>query len=236
MENFKSSNIKIKIRKVTTSLIFLIILITLGVSVFYNIELQNQVSKRDEIIERLTKRDSILNQILEIEYDSILNTITYSYRIRDGKVLKYNQISDEMDELQNEYNSIINKHTRLQEENIHNIDDYNSLAIKYNSLFDDYKLIHQSFSTLVANYNINTNSFQNLNKKYNISQDSLSIYKAIVDLTHKVYAIDYNIQIDGNNRKISVTAEKLDSALVLLPYFRDRLKKEKNVWKISLKN
>lgn len=97
MANLENNKIKEKISKVTNGLLLILILVSLGVSVFYNIKLQEQVDKRDSIIEHLTQRDSILKQIMEIKYDSISKTISYTYRSINGKVMKYNEISDELD-------------------------------------------------------------------------------------------------------------------------------------------
>ncbi len=44
-----------KIRKGTNRLPLIIILISLAVSIFYNIKLQEQIDKRDIIIEKLTR-------------------------------------------------------------------------------------------------------------------------------------------------------------------------------------
>jgi hypothetical protein len=235
MENLESNNAKKKISIVTLLLTMIITIILLGISVFYNIKLQDQIAKRDNIIQELTQHDSILKQIMEIKYDSITHTISYSYRIREGKILKYNQISDELDKSQKEYTDILNKNQKLLNENNQSIDDYNLLVNQYKSMLDNYQITNKKYSDLVQNYNFNIETSKKLNVKFNSTHDSLSIYKAIVSLINKNYSINYKIQIDGEFRKISISSEKLDSALVLLPYFRDRLTKDKDVWKINLR-
>ena len=97
MENLENNKMKEKIRKVTLGLLLILLFAYLGVSSYYNIDLQEQIDKRDSLIEQLTQRDTILNKIIEIKYDSISETISYSYRIKNGKVLKYNELSVELD-------------------------------------------------------------------------------------------------------------------------------------------
>lgn len=235
MENTEKNNIKQKISKVTSGLLLMIILISLAVSVFYNIKLQEQIDKRDIIIENLTQRDSILNQIFEIKYDSIEQIISYSYRTRDGKVMKYNEISNELDKSQKDYSAILNKHNALIQDNKQTIEDYNQLLNDFSSLNDNYVSSLKEYNELVLKYNRNVETTKKYLLEYNNTLDSLSSFKAIVDLIHSNYYIDYKIFKDGKYNKISIKSEKLDSALVLLPYFRDRLKKEKDTWIINTK-
>ena len=232
MENLEKNKIKKKIGRITLLFLLILILISLGVSLFYNIKLQEQVDKRDIIIEQLTQRDSILNQIMEFQYDSISKTISYTYRIKDGKVLKYNELSNELDKFLDDYSQFLKKNIKIVDENNQNIEDYNSLIKEFSSLYNDYKDLQKKYNNLISYYNKNIVMTRSDLNNHNLVLDSLSNYKAIVDLIHSNYFIDYKIVDDGKYRKISIKSEKLDSALILLPYFRDRLKKEKNVWKI----
>lgn len=233
MENSKKNNIKERISSVTRVLLLILVFIFLGVSIFYNIKLQEQVNKRDLIIEQLTQRDSILNQIMEIKFDSISKTITYTYRLKDGKVMKYSELSNELDKIHDDYSQIVNKHSKLLKDNIRNIEDYNTLTNDFNSLVNNYGELQKKYNNLIVTYNKNNQTGRSIIDNYNLISDSLSSFKTLVNLIHSKYFIDYKIEKDGNYRKISVKSEKLDSALILLPHFRDRIKKEKNIWKIS---
>ncbi len=235
MENSEKNNIKQRISKVTSRLLLIIILISLAVSIFYNIKLQEQIDKRDVIIEKLTQRDSILNQVFEIKYDSIEQTISYSYRTRDGKVMKYNEISNELDKLQEYYSAILNKHSALIQGNKQTTEDYNQLLNDFSSLNNNNVSLIKEYNELVLKYNRNVETTQKYILQYNNTLDSLSSFKALVDLIHSNYYVDYEILKDGKYNKISIKSEILDSALVLLPYFRDRLKKEKDTWIIDTK-
>ncbi|MDX9694536.1 MAG: hypothetical protein RBT49_01990 [Bacteroidales bacterium] len=233
MENSEKNKIKEKISNVTRGLLLILIFIFLGVSIFYNIKLQEQVDKRDLIIEQLTQRDSILNQIMEIKHDSISKTTTFSFLVKDGKVMKYNELSDELVKSNNDYNQIINKHERLLLENNQNIENNKLLIQDYNNLYNDYKDFQKKYNNLIDAYNKNNESTKKNFNNYSQTIDSLSNYKTIVDLIRSRYFIDYQITNDGKYRRISIQSEKLDSALILLPYFKDRIKKENDVWKIN---
>jgi tetratricopeptide (TPR) repeat protein len=233
MENSEKNKIKEVIGSVTRWLLLIMVFISVGISIFYNIELQEQVDKRDLIIEQLTQRDSILNKIMEIEYDSITKSITYSYIERNGKIMKYNELANELDKSNNDYYHVLNKHENLLSENIQNIENYKQLIKDYNILLNNHKDFQKKYNNLVNDYNKKMELTKESTNIYNQTIDSLSNYKLIVDLIHSRYFIDYRITNEGKYRKIRIQSEKLDSALILLPYFRDRIKKEKDVWKIN---
>ena len=55
-------------------------------------------------------------------------------------------------------------------------------------------------------------------------------------LIKRSYDIDYHVEDEGENQiKVSISAEKADSAFMLLPYYRKKLKFDniKNVWIIK---
>lgn len=235
MEDLERNNTKEKISKVTSLLILLIIIISMCVSLYYNYTLQNQIYERDEIIKDLTYKDSLLNQIMDIEYDSAAQTTSYSYRVRDGKILKYNVLADELDKTKFEYELMSVKHNKIANENTQNIDDYNSLTKSYNSLYTDYSLLNNKYNSLIDEFNKFVNFQKSTIETYKSTADSLSSFKTIVSLIQSNYHVNYEITKTGKTKKVSINADKLDSALVLLPYFRDRLKLDENgkVWTIK---
>lgn len=105
--------------------------------------------------------------------------------------------------------------------------------MKYNEISDELDKSNNDYSSILKEYNKSIEENKQTIEDYNLIQDSLSSYKTIVDLIQSNYFIDYKIINDGKYRKIIIKSEKLDSALILLPYFRDRLKREGNVWKIN---
>lgn len=235
MENLAENKTKERISKVTSSFLLLLILISLGVSLYYNMTLQEQINKRDFLIEKLTQRDSILNKIMNIKYDSISKSISYSYRTRDGKILKYNELSVELDKSLEDYNKIAEKHKSIVDQNNQNINDYNSLSKSFNSLTQDHTKLIEKYNSLVGEYNELAERKTKLSNSFNQVTDSLSSFKTVIKLIQSNYPIDFKINQDGTIKEISIKAEQLDSALILLPYFRNRLKldKDKKVWSIK---
>ncbi|MBL7935711.1 MAG: hypothetical protein JNM51_07870 [Bacteroidia bacterium] len=197
MENPERNSIRKSIGKVASSFLLLFILIALGVSLYYNKTLQEQVNKRDIIIEKLTQ-DSILNEIMNIKYDSISKSTSYSYRTRNGKLLKYDELANELDKSRGDY--------KLGRNEL--ITEYNSLVNRYNKLVENNAKINSNFNQVA---------------------DSLYSNKIVLKLIQSNYHVDFSIDRyeNGNIKKVSINADQLDSALVLLPYFRNRLTLEK---------
>jgi len=124
------------------------------------------------------------------------------------------------------FEKAVNNQVKLAEDNIQTIESYNKLV-------DDYIDLKERYNNLISKYNKNIEINKRSVNSRNEIIDSLSNYKTVVDLLHSHYFIDYTITTEGKNRKISIEAEKLDSALILLPYYRDRIKREKNKWIIN---
>lgn len=111
------------------------------------------------------------------------------------------------------------------------------LKITNNSMEEVYLLKHQlniardsmnTYMSAVDNFEKETKQLLN---KY---QDSAFIYKGYVGLA-KLYGFKFSHKKNGDNYTLSVKAEQVDSALRLLPYFRDRLtyNSKKKCWEIE---
>jgi hypothetical protein len=66
------------------------------------------------------------------------------------------------------------------------------------------------------------------NKLINKYKDSLSIYKWKADLVKKDFGIFYNVKRKGNKLTSERYSKKVDSALVLLPYYKHKLSVDKD--------
>jgi hypothetical protein len=188
MENSKNNKAKSVIHKITSffSVIAVIVgLIVLGVSFYYNDNLEKQINERDKIIENLTFSQKLVEDYFDIKVDSVKGTIYYTLKVDKGITRTINTT-----------HTITETDTLL-------IDDYNGLVVKYNDL--------------VALYN-------SISSQYIQTKDSLSMDEVIIGLIKKNYPIDITIHKEGKNQLISVKSSQIDSALILLPYFRDKLK------------
>ena len=148
----------------------LLILVVLLFLIFFtfltskeNENLQYDNIEKTNIINKLQWTDSLFNQIMNVQYDSLenKNSRSVSYRIRDGEIVKYDELVDENDELRKERDI--------------------------------------------------------LNLKLNLIQKN------------------YNITFEESEKRIIIHAEKIDSALLLFPYYKDNLKynSEEKTWTIT---
>lgn len=81
---------------------------------------------------------------------------------------------------------------------------------------------------------IDSASIDNLYSKYDDAISELKIYKSVLE-SYKINVSD--IKYMGNEIKYKVDAKQIDSALMLLPYYRKELKfdSKKNRWEIKIK-
>lgn len=179
MENSKSNRKKENLRKITASAILISILLAFGLSVYYNITLQDQLTERDYTINTLTLKNSILDKVFTVKYDSTSGVYHYTTTIRGDSILRYDEISNELSEVRSQY----------------------------------YNLLMQEIAI----------------------EDSLDSFKIILKLIMGNYPITYSITTSKNSKLYSVESKTLDSAMILFPYFRDRLKfdQEEKAWMIT---
>lgn len=88
---------------------------------------------------------------------------------------------------------------------------------------------------LVDDYNGLVHDYNELVKSYRVKVDSLTIQSTALKAIKTNYDIDYASSMEGDVRYVKVWGTKVDSALMLLPYFRQKLSydSKKNVWIIE---
>lgn len=86
-------------------------------------------------------------------------------------------------------------------------------------------------------YKAYSHEVDSLNKKLYKYYDSTFIYKGYSNIAKAKYGIVFLHTKDSNNYTFYANSKQLDSALILLPYFRDRLKydPEKKSWEIRIR-
>lgn len=105
--------------------------------------------------------------------------------------------------------------------------------------------ITRDCSILIDNKKVSLDEFikiysDEVNKSYDYQNNILQLNDSIKTLTRqlefikKKYSVEANTKIDGNYKITSAQSAKIDSALMLLPYYRDRLIYDsvKNEWKV----
>ena len=180
-------------------------------------KLESQITERDSLISRLTISEALVKEYFDIEQDSLTNELTYTLKPskQESVQIVYRNMSETFkagddiltsEEVVKRYNSLIGEFSQYADENEKLVDKYNQLVRDHNKLIKDY-------NELVNLYNKKSG-----NKAYS---DAL---KAALDLINKNYGINYEIKRDSTVYKIVLPPSlKIDSALMLLPYFRENL-------------
>ena len=180
-------------------------------------KLETQIIERDSLINRLTISEALVKEYFDIEQDSVTNEITYTLKPSKQEPVQivYRNMSETFQagndiltskEVVERYNSLIGEFSQYISENEKLVDKYNQLVRDHNKLIKEY-------NELVNLYN---------KKSGNIAySDAL---EAALDLINKNYGINYEIINDSTSYKVVVPpSQKIDSALMLLPYFRENL-------------
>lgn len=180
-------------------------------------KLEGQIEERDSLISRLAISDNLVKEYFDIKQDSLTQEITYTLKPskREPVQIIYRDMSetfksgDEIlsaSEVVEKYNSIINEFSTYIDEHKILIDKYNQLARDHNKLIKDY-------NELVTAWNKTSRE-----KSYT---DALKI---ALDLISENYGINCEIARDSTSYKVILQpSPKIDSALMLLPYFRENL-------------
>lgn len=180
-------------------------------------KLESQIIERDSLISRLTISEALVKEYFDIEQDSLTNELTYTLKPSKQEPVQivYRNMSETFkagddiltsEEVVKRYNSLIGEFSQYADENEKLVDKYNQLVRNHNKLIKDY-------NELVTLYNNKSD-----NKAYS------EALKSALDLINKNYGINYEIKRDSTAYKIVLPpSPKIDSALMLLPYFRENL-------------
>lgn len=205
----------IKIILSTTIIVGVVFMIGSGLN--YINKLEDQIDERDSVIRRLAISDNLVREYFDIKQDSLTQEITYTLKpskrepvqIVYRNMLETFKSGDEIlttSEVVERYNSIINEFSTYIDEHKILVDKYNQLARDHNKLIKDY-------NELVTAWNKTSEE-----KSYT---DALKI---ALNLINDNYGINCEISRDSTSYKVILPpSPKIDSALMLLPYFRENL-------------
>ena len=210
----------IKIILSTTIIVGVVSMIGSGLN--YINKLEDQIDERDSVIRRLAISDNLVREYFDIKQDSLTQEITYTLKpskrelvhiTQDGydKIFRVGDKVLSIDEIVSRHNSTIK--------------DYVSIVDKYNQLIKDHNELIKDYNELVTLYR----------SKVNRNGDYETL-KTVLDLINKNYGITYEIIQDSTSYKVVIPpSPKIDSALMLLPHFRENLKYDKKTdrWMIT---
>lgn len=195
-------------------LLFMFALIVLFMALFgsfayYSVQLEKTIDEKNNIIRRYQYHDSIYSILLD-RNDS---TQYVYYRIRNGKPITYH-------ELEHQYDSLQLKYYEVQLENAHNQDVLELLQQLYpyevTERDGNIRVSGLNYRSQISSAHAKIDSLERLNKR---TYNKYDIEKLKLELILK----NYPITLRQDSTRIFLEAPKLDSAMMLLPYYRDKL-------------
>lgn len=200
---------------------FVPILLVIGLAValvyciFYIGKLEDQIYERDKTIQELSFRSDLVEEYFDIMQDSIEHTTSYSLKSSKANIVIMQQDSTELlfyfGEKKLSANGLVEEFNIL-------LKDYHKLVKDYNKTVKDYKKTVDDF-----------------NEEFNKNMRQIQELTSVLGLIEKGYGIQYDVKRDSTFSIIELSnTERIDSALVLLPYYKDKLKKTSDsVWTIE---
>lgn len=190
----------------------IILLVVLSVALIYCIlyigKLEEQIWERDKTIQELSFRSDLVEEYFDITHDSIEHITSYS--LKDSKANYVIMQQDSTELIFRMGDSLLSVQEFVKEFNAL-LRHYDELVVKYKKLVKDY------------------------NNEFNENMHQIKELKSALDLIEKRYNIQYVVKRDSTFSVIYLSnTEKVDSALMILPYYKDKLKKgADNIWTIE---
>ena len=186
--------------------------------------LDSQIEQRDSLIKELSTSNDLIKEYFDVKYDSVKKEKIYV--LKDSKktkveVEKWKAIHD-VEYIKSE-DRFYKNGKRISSDSL--IKEYNNLSQRNT---DDWKKLVERYKLLVHDYN-------KLGLKLSKIEDSLWVKNLLLKNIEKYYKIQYNYGYKGNQVITNLSSEKLDSALMLLDIYRDKLKynPQKKQWTIK---
>lgn len=174
--------------------------------------LESQIEQRDTLIQRLSHSNELIKEYFDVKYDSVKNEETFV--LKDSKktrieVEKFQTIHD-VAYIKDE-DRFYKNGKRITSDSL--IKEYNNLSQRN---AEDWKKIAEKYNSLVHEYN-------KLGLRLSAIEDSLWVKNLLLKNTEKYYKIQFNYNYRGNQVFTNISSQKLDSALMLLDVYRDKL-------------
>ena len=184
-------------------------------------KLDAQVIERDSLIKVLSSSNDLIKEYFDEKYDTLSNSKYYVLKESKKTRREIQKIHDveyiERKQLFSKNGNVITSDSLVK--------DYNALAQK-NTL--EWKILIDKYNSLINDYN-------KLSRQYNTMEDSLYIMNLLIKYSEKQYNIQYNYSKKNNQIITSLSSPKLDSALILLDVYRNKLfyDSKKKIWIIK---
>lgn len=172
--------------------------------VSYLNEFDEQVERQDSMIRRLTFSNDLVKEYFDIEEDTVAHTTTYS--LKESKRAKETEYITEY----------------VEPTFVRDGQEMTSSELVASINASDHESV-EALQSLVNKYNTLVHDYNELREKYISTKDSLVIQGMALGLIKRNYAIEYATNLNGDTRTVQVMGDKVDSALLLLPYYRHKL-------------
>lgn len=192
------------------------------ICICYIRELETQITQRDSIISKLTFSNDLVKEYFDIVEDTVTQQTLYT--LKDDKRTRIIQTKTEYvdNPVRVEPQFIRGNKVLTKEELLSIVNNGDSIYIdKLNSLSEQY-------NTLVNKYN-------ETQKEKMALKDTVIFQGMALGLIKRNFEIDYVSRLEGNNYHVQLEASKADSAFMLFPYFKHKMKYDdkKKSWVIK---
>ena len=222
MENNRLSKIYNNLPKIIVIVFVLASLIANVICFFYINVLESQIVQRDSIISKLTFSNDLVKEYFDITEDTTNQKTIYT--LKDDKKTKVIQTQTEYVE-----HPVIVAPTYVKGDKVLTTEDIISLVNEGDSIYiDKLKTMVNQYNTLVNEYNVAQREVRAL-------KDTVIFQGMALGLIKRDFEIDYVSRIDGNNYHVQLEASKADSAFMLFPYYKHKMKydEKKKSWIIK---
>ena len=184
--------------------------------------LDSQIEQRDSLIKELSNSNDLIKEYFDIKYDSTKNEKTYVLKDSKKTRVEVERWKHDVEYIKGE-DTFFKNGKQISADSL--IKEYNNLSQRNTA---DWKEFVKKYNSLVADYN-------KLGLKFSAIEDSLWVKNLLLKNSAKFYNIQYNYRYKGNQVITNISSEKLDSALMLLELYRDKLKYDikKKQWTIK---
>lgn len=221
MENSRFSKIFSNLPKIIIFVLVLLSLVANGICFFYINELEIQIDQRDSIISKLTFSNDLVKEYFDIIEDSVSQKTLYTLK-EDKKIVQ----------TKTEYinQPVFVEHTFTKGDEVITTEDLLSIANNKDSVnLEKLKALSEEYNSLAKKYNETQNEVQAL-------RDTILFQSMALGLIKRNFDIDYTYGREDNTYHVSLQANKADSAFVIFPYFKNKMKYDEktNSWKIKM--
>ena len=222
MENSRFSRIYNSLPKVILFVFVIASLIANVVCIRYIGELETQIEQRDSIISKLTFSNDLVKEYFDIVEDTVAQQTLYT--LKDEKKTKIIQTKTEYVD-----RPVMVKPEFTRGDKVISTDELLSIVNNGDSVYIE-KIV-----SLSKQYNSLVNEYNETQKEKRALKDTVIFQGMALGLIKRSFDIDYTSRIEGNNYHVQLEASKADSAFMLFPYFKHKLKydEKKKSWIIK---